>query len=125
MIRRCGQILAAVALAGLLTAGCAPAFDEEEACRIAGEHVLQPDDDEWQHRDFDRYPASGYRNVEIVECTDYVSRLDEGWARIRVHGRGDEYDMEQGEFLGRTIFSTEVELEKTPEGWKVLDRRTF
>jgi len=119
------SVLVVIALVGLLPPGCAPSLDKDEACRIAGDYVLLPDDDEWQHRDFDRYPASGYRNVEIVECTDFVSRLDKGWARIQVHGRGDEYEMEHGEFLGRTIFSTEVEREKTPEGWKVIDRRTF
>lgn len=87
--------------------------------------MLLPEEENWQHLDSERYPPSGYRDIELLECTEFLSRREQGWARIRVHARGDEFDLEDERFLGRTIFSTEVEMERTPEGWKVINTKEF
>jgi len=113
---------AGVLLAASLAACAADAFGPEDACRLAGEHVLLPDDDEYQQLDLGHYPASGYKSVEILECTEFLSKAEDGWASVRVHGRGDEFDLDTGQPLGRTIFTVTVELQRTPDGWRAVDK---
>jgi hypothetical protein len=110
-----------------LAAACSPetGLTKKQACDLAREYVVQPDESGWEHRDFTRYPAAGYRNVEFLECTDFRSKQAEGWAAVHVEARGDEYDLETEEHQGRIIFSAEIELVKEGEAWQVLEKSSF
>ena len=118
---------AAALLALLSLLACSPetGLTEEQACDLAREHLVQPDESGWEHQDFTRYPAAGYRNVEFLECTDFRSKQAEGWAAIHIEARGDEYDLETEKHQGRIIFSAEIELVKEGETWQVLEKSSF
>jgi hypothetical protein len=118
---------AAALLVLLSLAACSPqpGLTEQQACDLARDYVLQPDESGWEHQDFTRHPAAGYRNVEFLECTDFRSKRAEGWAAVHVEARGDEYDLETEAHQGRIIFSAEIELVKEGEIWQVLEKSSF
>ena len=121
--RLCAGVVLVLPLLSL--ASCGTEFSESQACELAEAYLGETKPSGWQHLDLDYFPAAGYRNVEVVECTDFRSKLDQGWASVTVHARGDAFEPEEERFLGRTIFTAEIEFEGTGEGWRVLEKGSF
>lgn len=121
----CAAILTVLALL-LLVACTSTGLSEEEACELAQAHVSQPKYAEgWQYCDFERYPSSCYKEVEVLECFEFLTKEDEGWASIHVEAMGQEFNPEDGTSLGRTRFQSAVELRRTAEGWEVMKKESF
>ena len=118
---------AAVGLvAALLLAGsCAPGISGDLACRMATEYLLDPDKSGWQYVDQDIFPAARYREIEVIECADFRSKTEEGWAAIRVHATGEAYELDGGRSLGRIPFLAEIEFDRGSGGWEVLEKQKF
>jgi len=121
----CSAILVALVL--LLPAACTSAgLSEETACELARAHVSETKYAAgWQHCDFERYPSSCYKDVEVLECFEFLTKEDEGWASIQVEAMGEEFNPEDGTSLGRTRFQSAVELRRTTAGWEVMKKESF
>ena len=123
--RVCWTILVVLAL--LLPAACrSTGLSEEKACEMARAHVSEPKYAAgWQYCDFERFPSSCYKEVEVLECFEFLTKEDEGWAGIQVEAMGDEFNPEDGTSLGRTRFQSAVELRRTAGGWEVMKKESF
>ena len=120
--------LAVLPLLLLAATACKPSrgLTEEKACELARAHVLEPKyADGWQYCDLERFPSTCYRDVEVIECFDFRSKEDEGWAGIQVEAMGQEFHPDDGTSLGRTRFQSQVELRRGPEGWEVVRKESF
>ena len=98
----------------------------EQACEMARAHVVEPKYAAgWQYCDFDRFPSSCYKEVEVLECFEFLTKEDAGWAAIQVEAIGEEFDQEAGTSLGRTRFQSAVELRRSAEAWEVIKKESF
>jgi hypothetical protein len=125
--RNAARVVALAVLALLLPAACSSSsLSEEQACEMARAHVSVPKYAAgWQYCDFERFPSSCYKEVETLECFEFRSKEDQGWAGIQVEGMGEEFNPEDGTSLGRTRFQSAVELRRTTEGWEVVKKEGF
>ena len=79
----------------------------------------------WQYCDFERFPTSCYKELEIFECFELRTKTDDGWADIQVDAMGQEFNPDDSTFLGKTRFQSAVELRRTTEGWEVVKKESF
>jgi hypothetical protein len=115
-------VLALLALAACTSTGLA----EEKACEMARAHMSEPKYAAgWQYCDFERFPSSCYKDVEVLECFEFLTKEDEGWAAIQIEAMGEEFNPEDGTSLGRTRFQSAVELRRTAGGWEVMKKESF
>ncbi len=120
--------MALVVLALLVAAGCTSGagFTVESACEMATAHMSEPKYAAgWQYCDFERFPSSCYKEVEVLECLEFLTKEADGWAGIQVDAIGREFNPEDGAFLGRTRFLAAVEFRRTAEGWDVIKKESF
>jgi hypothetical protein len=119
------RFLAGLALPAMLACTSA-SLTEEQACMLAGEHVLEPKYAAgWQYCDLERFPSTCYREAQVLECFDFLTKEEEGWAGIQVEAMGEEFSPEDGTSLGRTRFRSHVELRRGAEGWEVVRKESF
>lgn len=114
-------------LALWLSVACASTgLSEEKACEMSRTHLSEAKYAAgWQYCDFDRFPSSCYKDVEVLECFEFLTKVGEGWASIQVEAMGDEFHAEDGKPLGRTRFQSAVEFRRTIEGWEVTKKASF
>jgi hypothetical protein len=114
--------MGAAALAAMLAvAACGGGgFTPDDACRLVKDHLAAKAG--FQLHDPYRFPIVKYTNVEVIECFDFESDVQRGWARIHVRARGDEYEAEADKLLGRGVdFTPTFEFDRYDQGWKIVE----
>jgi hypothetical protein len=115
------KVLAAAWILLLFAACGGEEFGEQQACDLAKEFLTKTKEAGWQFHDAYRYPPVSYKNMEVLECFDFVSDVERGWAKISVRAMGDEYHAEQGTLLGRKELQPTFEFDRYDQGWRIVE----
>jgi hypothetical protein len=107
-------------MAALLLSCSSGRLTEEEACRLATEHLLESKETGWQFHDAYHFPMVVYKAVEVTECFDFQSDTERGWAQISLRAMGDEYIAEDGTPRGRKEFTPAFEFDRFDQGWMIV-----
>ena len=56
-----------------------------------------------------------------IDCFDFESSTERGWAKIDIRAMGDEHRSNDGSSFGRKEFTTSVEFDRMDQGWRIVE----